>query len=124
MAIDRVGKGVPTNPASSTSETGSVERRGPADAPFSVGQAEGAKGVAKTADTDATSPLARLRAGEIDVNRYVDLTVDDATKGLQGLSTSQLDDIKKVLRDQVASDPALTDLVRAATGQSAAEPEE
>lgn len=121
MAIDRIGKGAKTTPEIAGS--GSVDRRGPAES-FTVDRGDASKGIDKTAGADATSPLARLRAGEISVDGYVDLKVDEATKGLVGLSPAELQDIKKVLRDQMATDPALVDLVRAATGSSATEPSE
>lgn len=122
MAIDRIGKGAPPTPPE-TSGVGSIERKGPAEA-FSVDRAGASKGAAEASTVDASSPLARLRAGEIDVDGYVDSKVDEATKGLEGLSPTELGDIKKVLRDQMATDPALVDLVRAATGRAPSEPEE
>lgn len=127
MAIDRIGKGggLPQVP-----EAGSVDKKGGAERPFEVDRREPAD-QAKRADAaqrldlaSATSPLARLRAGEIDVNGYVDLKVDQATGGLEGLSRAELDEIKKVLRDQMATDPGLADLVRTATGQIPKPPED
>ena len=70
------------------------------------------------------SPLARLRSGEIDVNGYVDIKVDEATKGLQGVPSADLAEIKSVLRDQLRSDPGLVDLVRSVSGKSPSPPEE
>lgn len=118
MAIDRIGKGATPTPEVGS---GSVDRRGPAES-FTVDRGDASKSIDKTAPADVSSPLARLRAGEIDVNGYVDLKVDEATKGLVGLSPAELQDIKKVLRDQMATDPALVDLVRTAAGSAATEP--
>jgi hypothetical protein len=120
MGIDRIGKGAPP-PAP---ETAGVDKRGPTHETFSVDRGEGARKVEGSTAADATSPLARLRAGEIDVNAYADLTAEEATKGLEGLSPGELADIKKVLRDQMATDPALVDLVRTAAGTTASEPDE
>src|SRR4051812_32212253 len=106
MAIDRIGKGAPP-PAPETSGAGSAERRGPTESTFSVDRTEGgapARPVDAASATDASSPLARLRAGEINVDGYVDLKVDEATRGLEGLSPAELQDIKKILRDQMATD--------------------
>ena len=126
MAIDRIGKGggVPPSPEPSAqgagastgpSKTFSVDRPNPsADA----GRVEGA------AQANAASPLARLRAGEIDVHGYIDLKVDEATSAMKGLSAEQLDDMKSILRDQMKTDPGLADLVRSATGKMPTPPED
>lgn len=130
MAIDRIGKGggIPQTPETgATQKSGGAEKAGGAQAPFTVDRGQqathtrAAEGVGKT---DPSSPLARLRAGEVDVNGYVDLKVDEATKNLKGLSPTEIGDIKNVLRDQMRSDPGLSDLVREATGKSPSPPEE
>ena len=126
MGIDRIGKGG-APPAPETGSTGGVEKKGAVDKPFSVERPDAAKQAAQAGALDATqaaSPLARLKAGEIDVNGYVDLKVDEATKDLHGLSPTELSDIKSILRDQMATDPGLSDLVRTATGAIPKPPEE
>jgi len=130
MAIDRIGKGggIPPTPES----PGKVQEKGTVSRPFEVEragtkeakEAGAAQGTSAAAATGAASPLERLRAGEIDVHGYVDLKVDEATNGLHGLSPAELDEIKKVLRDQIATDPGLTDLVREATGRMPQPPED
>ncbi len=123
MAIDRIGKGgVPPQ----VPDAGAVQPKGvtAAERPFQVDRAQGTQKADATQALDATSPLARLRAGEIDVHGYIDLKVDEATASLKGLPPAQLDEIKKVLRDQMATDPGLADLVRTATGQMPKPPEE
>ncbi len=70
--------------------------------------------------------LERLRAGEVDVNGYVDLKVDAATKNLSGLPRVELEKIRDTLKHQMAHDPAVMDLVKQATGavpSSEAKPE-
>jgi hypothetical protein len=124
MAIDRIGKGggVPQAP-----ETGGVQQKGGAERPFQVDRTNASSDVSAPREVDqanATSPLARLRAGEVDVHGYIDLKVDEATASLHGLSPGELDAIKKVLREQMASDPGLADLVRTATGQIPKPPED
>ncbi len=135
MAIDRIGKGSPPLPTpdaqgaqgpSATTKTGKadafkVERANPTTqtgAAERAGAAQGADGV------EASSPLGRLRSGEVDVHGYIDLKVDEATGPLQGLSPAELDEIKSVLRDQMRSDPGLADLVRTATGSMPSPPED
>ena len=137
MGIDRIGKGGAPPATPETQGSGSVEKKGGVEKTFSVERTEAPKQPAEVAatgaaarphemgvETDRMSALARLRAGEIDVNGYVDLRGDEATKGLEGLSAAELDDIKKVLRDQMATDPALTDLVGMATGKTPDVPED
>jgi len=130
MGIDRIGKGGAPPATPDTQGTGSLEKKGPSGAvekAFSVERADATKQPTQVEAADAargSSALARLRAGEIDVNTYVDLRVDEATKGLEGLSPAELEDVKKVLRDQMATDPGLTDLVRTATGKTPDVPEE
>lgn len=124
MAIDRIGKGGGLPPTPETQGTGAANKATGAERPFSVEKPGAAGEVQKAGSVDATSPLARLRAGEIDVHGYVDLKVDEATKNLHGLSPAELDGIKKVLREQMASDPGLADLVRTATGRAPSPPED
>lgn len=116
MGIDRIGKGgaPPTAP-------GAVEQKAPAEKAFAVERPER---VEKADAVESSSALARLRRGEIDVNSYVDAKVAEATHGLEGLSPAELDAIRKVLRDQVATDPALVDLVRQSTGKAPSIPED
>src|SRR3974390_52274 len=58
-----------------------------------------------------STALERLRAGEIDVNRYLDLKVDDATAHLVFLPSAQLQAVRQELRDRLAVDPTLVELV-------------
>jgi hypothetical protein len=128
MPIDRIGKGgglPPTPDAAGASgaaptKTFEVERPDRADAPKGASVASGAD----VEKVGAATPLERLRAGEVDVHGYIDLKVDEATSSLKGLSVSELDDIKSVLRDQMKSDPGLADLVRTATGKMPTPPED
>ena len=70
------------------------------------------------------SPLQQLKAGKIDFNQYVDLKLQEATSHLQGLSPEKLDTIRSMLRDRMATDPELVDLVKQATGHAPSIPEE
>ncbi|MCL2723211.1 MAG: hypothetical protein FWD69_02135 [Polyangiaceae bacterium] len=135
MGIDGIGKSGGLPPTPDMQGTGAVGSTHAPSKAFHVerGDATGAQATDKTAGTehaggvgaaDTASPLARLRAGEIDVNGYVDLKIDQATSRLKGLSPSKLEDIKSVLRDQMMTDPELVDLVHRATGQMPKPPEE
>ncbi len=124
MGIDRIGKGGAPPVVPDAGGGDPIARTGAAprtDAAFSVERGAKADGAAPV---DAASPLGRLQAGEIDVNGYVDLKVDEATRGLEGLSPTELGDIKQVLKDQLVSDPGLVDLVRNATGHVPSPPPE
>ncbi|MEO7113900.1 MAG: hypothetical protein ABI183_25895 [Polyangiaceae bacterium] len=122
MSIDRIGKGVGgAAPLPGAQDAGKAEG---ASRAFEVRgdsattkEVEGAKGTAAT-------PLEKLRAGEIDVHGYIDLQVNDATAHLNGLDPSELESIKQLLRDELAGDPGLADLVRRATGHLPTPPEE
>jgi hypothetical protein len=120
MAIDRIGKGgssIPPKPPSGP------ERAQGSDAarPFEV-QPSNASAPHATAPTApvapaGSGPLERLQAGEIDLDRYLDLKVDEATRHLAGLRAHEMEDLRSLLRQELANDPALLDLVQQATGQ-------
>jgi hypothetical protein len=131
MGIDRIGKGSAPPPSGPTSSkgAGSSERvRGPEPSrPFEVRTGTERAGEAAKASEIAgagPSPLERLRSGQIDLNGYLDLKVDQATAHLHGLSPVELSAVKTMLRDQIAQDPSLTDLVKQATGRAPAPPED
>lgn len=121
MGIDGIGKkGPPSPPAQTPPDTvGGTSRPEEAGRSFQVSKpspqpsrAEQAGAVAPT-----RTALERLRAGEIDARQYVDAKVGEATAHLQGLPAVELEAIQKALRERLATDPALVDLVRGATGQ-------
>ncbi len=137
MGIDGIGNGgriPPGGPGGVGGAPGASGASGPS-ATKETGRAFDVHGAdradqAKAAETQQAreverSPLERLRAGEIDVNGYVDLKVDVATKNLSGLSRVELDQIRATLKHQMANDPAVVDLVKQATGAvpSGAKPE-
>lgn len=127
MGIDGIGKGGgarPPIPASDGKDVGSIGAAQKPEKAFGVDKAPSTKDAASVDATSATTPLARLRAGEIDVNGYVDLKVDEATASLKGVPAAELEEIKRVLRDQLRTDPGLVDLVRSATGKAPSPPEE
>ncbi|HEX3772051.1 MAG TPA: hypothetical protein VHV30_14345 [Polyangiaceae bacterium] len=121
MGIDRIGPGGPPVPIP---EAGATPQTTPAStgAPFRVAQpaetaaSEAAGTSAAGAAQVGPSPLERLQAGAIDLERYADLKVDEATAHLSSLSPSQLASIRTNLREKLTTDPTLVDLVRSATG--------
>lgn len=123
MGIDGIGKKPPTGTDGPTGAAGAgaAPKTG---ATFEVPETSAAGAASAASAVDASSPLARLRAGEIDVNAYVDLKVDEATKHLGPMPASDLADIKSLLREKLVSDPGLVDLVRQSTGHAPAVPED
>ena len=61
------------------------------------------------------SPLQRFRTGELDRDGYLEALIEEALAPIAGLPRRQLELVRATLRDLVASDPALLDLVRLAT---------
>lgn len=121
MGIDKIGKNAgvqgPEGPAEADA-TKNVEKSFASVHAEKSAQAEG------TAAVSGASPLDRLKAGELDVNGYVDARIDEATRGLSGLGEKQLGAIRAVLREQIVTDPGLSELVRSATGRVPSAPEE
>jgi hypothetical protein len=112
MSIDRIGKGggppvSGVGQPESPSTAGVGSRQG---AEFKVEKAEAVQGA-------AAAPLERLRSGEISLSQYLDIKVDEATSHLeQRVSAEQLSFIRTSLREQLANDPMLVELVQSATG--------
>jgi hypothetical protein len=132
--VDRIGKGGPPLPpagptgpagAKETGKTFDVHKPGPA-APTAEGatSAQATRGATEVAATTGPTPLEQLKAGRIDLDGYLDLKVQEATAHLEGLSPVQLDGLRSMLRDRMATDPALADLVKQATGQAPTVPED
>jgi hypothetical protein len=62
-----------------------------------------------------------VQRGELSVDQYLDGRVNDATSHLVGkLSPDQLEFVKQSLREQLATDPVLVELVQRTTGTAAA----
>ncbi len=109
--VDRIGKGGAAPPAAPTGsarpkETGKT---------FEVGTTAAARPPERV---DSIQPplLDQLKAGKIDFNGYLDEKVREATAHLEGLSPTQVDMLRATLRDRMATDPELVDLIKQATG--------
>jgi hypothetical protein len=126
MGIDRIGSGGPAGPvpdvhgppgAAGGSAASSVGEAFPAVGPNV--RAEGASRPAETSPV-ADSALERLRSGAIDLEGYIESKVDEATSHLassSGLAPAAIASIREALRDRIANDPMLADLVQSATGE-------
>jgi hypothetical protein len=123
MGIDRIGKGGAPPPAAAPSEadkagrTSGAPAAGPAPA-FDINATSAPQAASAAGRVGGASPLERLRAGELDLDGYLDAKVDQATAHLAGLPARDLATVRSILRSQIASDPALADLVAHATGQA------
>jgi len=116
MAIDRIGRGSAPPPPKPATE---AEKPRGAEAPRAFELHAGAPLAAPVAPAapSAASPLERLRRGEVDLDGYLDLKVEEATVHLRGLRSAEIEGIRAALRDHVSTDPALAELVRRATDQ-------
>jgi hypothetical protein len=98
-----------------------------------IGGASNPEGVraAEPFKVDASAPaaaggkvsaaLSSLQRGELSLDEYLDGRVSDATSHLEGkLSPDQLEFVKQSLRDQIATDPVLAELVQRTTGATPA----
>jgi hypothetical protein len=113
MGIDSIRSRPPVSPQAA--EDLGAGRAG--DAPH-VGSFR-AEAALHSAGIDEVAPVApsildQVRSGQIDVARYLDLKVEEATAHLRALPPDQLASIRSTLRDRLASDPALAGLVEVA----------
>jgi hypothetical protein len=112
MSIDRIGKGGGGPPVTGIDQPGSASTTGVGskDGEFKVQRAAPAEGI-------GAEPLDRLRSGEISISQYLDIKVEQAMSHLdQRMSAEQLTFIRDSLREQLANDPMLVELVQSATG--------
>jgi hypothetical protein len=130
MPIDRIGKGGGAPPGvpgaagpSGPTPTKAFEVERPEGA-TTVGEAGAKRGADAAGAVGDASPLEQLRAGKIDVQQYVELKLDEATAHLKGLRPAEIEHIRETLRDKIAQDPHLVELVRHATGHMPTPPEE
>jgi len=113
MGIDSIGKKGPPTPPSP------ADIQGPARAPEATRPFEVSKTTPAPQAGAVEAPrtaMERLRAGEIDVNGYVEVKVHEATAHLAALPPAELEQLRSALRDRLGSDPGLVELVRKATG--------
>ena|ERR1700742_90250 len=116
MGVDGIGNGGrPLPDLAKVANVGGGEVDG-------VRAAEGASGgeAARGAERSSGSALLdQLRNGEISFDGYLDAQVNAAVSHVQGsLQPGQIDLIREVLREQLAADPVLAELVRRATGST------
>lgn len=108
MSVDGIGSG--------GRNVGGVGR---GEAPLAPAPTEGAAAGHSIgpAASGGPTPLERLEKGEISFDQYLDGRVADAVRHLEGrASGAQIDFLRQALRESMAADPVLAELVRRATG--------
>jgi hypothetical protein len=114
MGIDGIGK----PPGTSIGSVGGIQggEAAPSVEPFALDRSAPA-----SASDRVSAALSGLQRGELSLDQYLDGRVDEATSHLSGkLSPDQLDFVKQSLREQLATDPVLVELVQRTTGSSPA----
>ena len=113
MGIDGIGKGGAPPAATGIDRPGSAAVGGVASpgAEFKVGKAA-------SSEAATSVSLDQVRSGAISISQYLDLKVNEATSHLADrLSAEQYAFVRSSMREQLSSDPALVELVKAVTGQ-------
>jgi hypothetical protein len=119
MGIDGIGKGGPP-PIAPAGDAGRATAPGASrvfEAPATpeAGTAETAAASVGKA-TPPSDALGALRSGAVDLDGYLDLKVGEATAHLGPLPAADLGRLRAALRERLATDPTLVDLVKSATG--------
>ena len=114
MGIDGIGK----PPDVSIGGIGGVQG---ADIPRAAEPFAVDRSVPAAASDRVSAALGSLQRGELSLDQYLDSRVTEATQHLAGkLNPEQLDFVKQSLREQLATDPVLVELVHRTTGSSPA----
>jgi hypothetical protein len=116
MGIDGIGK----PPGASIGGIGGVQS-GDAARPTEAFTLDGGASAAVAAPSRVSAALSSLQRGELSLDQYLDGRVNDATYHLAGkISPDQLEFVKQSLREQLATDPVLVELVQRTTGSAPA----
>jgi hypothetical protein len=111
MGIDGIGK----PPGAPPPTVGSGSTGGVPGSSFEVRKASDAAKVEAT-KVEASQALSALSRGELSLEQYLDVRVEEAVSHLKSqLPAEQLDFVRGTLRAQLESDPVLVELVRRAT---------
>jgi len=115
MSIDGIGKPPGAGIGGIGGATGK-EEAAQASEPFKLDASTPAAAGGKV-----SAALTSLQRGELSVDQYLDGRVSEATSHLVGkLNPDQLEFVKQSLREQMATDPVLVELVRRTTGAAPA----
>lgn len=113
MGIDKLGKGGGTVPEVRLPDSGAAKTTATSpSAAFEVKPTAAPVAVAPV----ASPALEGVRNGSLDVRGYIDAKVHEATAHLSHLTPEQLETVRTTVREQIAADPHLIELVEQATG--------
>ena len=117
MGIDGIGK----PPGASIGGVGGVGGAQGTDAPRPAQAFSLDPSAAAAPSSRVSAALSSLQRGELSLDQYLDGRVSEATTHLAGkLSPDQLEFVKQSLREQMATDPVLVELVQRTTGAAPA----
>ena len=117
MGIDGIGKPPGAGIGGASAIPAAEAPRAPTEA-FSV---EPSAKASATGNVTASAELSSLQRGELSLDQYLDSRVSAATQHLAGkISPDQLEFVKQSLREQMATDPVLVELVQRTTGSAPA----
>ena len=116
MGIDGIGKPPGANIGGIGGVSGGDAAGRVASEPFTVERGDKA-----AAASNVSADLQSLQRGELSLDQYLDGRVSEATSHLGGkISPDQLEFVKQTLREQMATDPVLVELVQRTTGSAPA----
>ena len=118
MGIDRIGKKEPSA-APLTEDAGSdkIGKTAKTARTFEMASPQAASRATEASPSEARrTALDRWRAGELDLDGYLDAKVDEATAHLSTIPPAELDALRGALRERISSDHTLVELVRSVTG--------
>jgi hypothetical protein len=116
MGIDGIGK----PPGASIGGVGGIQG-GDAARPAEAFTLESGAPSAASAPSRISAALSSLQRGELSLDQYLDGRVSEATSHLVGkISPDQLEFVQQSLREQLATDPVLVELVQRTTGSASA----
>jgi hypothetical protein len=109
MGIDGIGK---------PGGAGGVPGAGVAPAGGAAGESFRVERSADSRGVEGHASLRGLERGEINLDQYLDARADEAVRHLvEKLPAEQLEFVRQSLREQLATDPVLVELVRRTTGR-------
>lgn len=109
MAIDPIGK----KPGISTPEAPEAPGAGGVSGSSFAETLDRTREASKVSEPGAaTTPLARLQAGQISVDQYIDAKLDEAMSSVQGLDADQKLTLREDLRARMTEESHLSDLMQ------------